>query len=320
MAKEDFMKKRILRSLIIALGLLTVTAVAWVGNCPNLPSESVTPTVTKYGTTSYFDISFSDIPDGYDVANGIVYKGWCVDPYGDITGDDVYLICTAGTVPSDARFIPWDKVNYLLNHKIVGDPVTFGDMMAVQYALWYLVAGGTDPWTGFSSSPFWTANAQAMYADANANGAGFTPGPGEIVAVLLYQTTGFSFAYHTPQDMIIELVVPPNNYEGCTPGYWKNHLNNWPAPYAPTDSFSDTFGVVLQKDVTLQQALNLGGGGFNMIARHGVAALLSAAHSGVAYPYSIEAVISAVQDALAGNKDAIKALAAANELGCPLGN
>jgi hypothetical protein len=60
------------------------------------------------------------------------------------------------------------------------------------------------------------------------------------------------------------------------------------------------------------QAVNLGGGGVERLARHGVAALLSAAHPDVNYPYTVEQVIALVQ---AGDADA---LAAANELFCPL--
>jgi len=52
---------------------------------------------------------------------------------------------------------------------------------------------------------------------------------------------------------------------------------------------------------------------------NGVAALLSAAHQDVAYPYTVEQVIDAVQDAYSGDKNAIEALVMANELGCPLG-
>jgi len=120
--------------------------------------------------------------------------------------------------------------------------------------------------------------------------------------------------------MIIELTVPPYQNEGCTPGYWKNHLTSWPYPYTPTTKFVDAFGVVIPNEsLTLQQALNLGGGDFNKIARHGVAALLSAAHPYVAYPYTVEQVIDAVKDALGGDKNAIEALVMANEIGCPLG-
>jgi hypothetical protein len=102
--------------------------------------------------------------------------------------------------------------------------------------------------------------------------------------------------------------------EGCTPGYWKNHLEAWPATGFTTGAdFDATFGVdYFDPDITLLQAVNLGGGGYNALARHGTAALLSAAHPDVDYPYTVAEVIALVQ---AGDKDALEA---ANELGCPL--
>lgn len=100
--------------------------------------------------------------------------------------------------------------------------------------------------------------------------------------------------------------------EGCTPGYWKNHLEDWPTTgYSPGDYFNTVFGVsYFDYDYTLEDAINQGGGGIKKIARHGTAALLSASHPDVNYPYTPAEVISMVQ---AGNIDP---LVDANELGC----
>jgi hypothetical protein len=102
--------------------------------------------------------------------------------------------------------------------------------------------------------------------------------------------------------------------QGCTPGYWKNHLEQWAATgYSPTDDFDTTFGTeYFDPDITLEQAVNLGGGGVERLARHGVAALLSAAHPGVNYPLTVDQVIAAVQ---AGDADTLEAF---NEAFCPL--
>jgi len=102
--------------------------------------------------------------------------------------------------------------------------------------------------------------------------------------------------------------------EGCTPGYWKNHLSAWAATgYSPTDDFDTIFGVnFFDPDVDLLTALSTGGGGVYRAGRHGTAALLSAAHPDVDYPYTVAEVIAMVQ---AGNIDA---LAMANEGFCPL--
>ena len=98
--------------------------------------------------------------------------------------------------------------------------------------------------------------------------------------------------------------------EGCTPGYWKNHLSAWPVD--PSTDFDATFGTDLfSPDITLETAVNLGGGKENRLARHGTAAYLNSLSS-VDYPYSTAEVIALVQ---AGDADALEA---ANELGCPL--
>jgi hypothetical protein len=75
-------------------------------------------------------------------------------------------------------------------------------------------------------------------------------------------------------------------------------------------------------NLTLEQALKLGGGGINALIRHAVAALLNAAHPDVnstAFPTPAH-VIAATQAAVSGGTvEATKnAFEAANEAGCPL--
>jgi len=285
------------------------SVVAWVGNCPTLPVTLVTPSWTFPGaaTNSTFDTSFSDIPEPSDVENGVVYPGWCLEqhittPYGQ----QVTLYCSM-TPPSELSGIQWNEINYILNHKQ-------GTWQSIQQAIW-LVAQG---WTNYFGAP--SADALAMQADAIANGPTFVPGPGQIIAVILYTGDGGLLGNQVGlQETIIEVLIPSNGGEGCTPGFWKNHLGAWTAPYDPTDSFNDTFGVVIfAPGYDLGQAIRQGGGGVNKIARHGTAALLSAAHPDVYYPFTPAQVISAVQAAFLGDEDAIDALVAANELGCPI--
>lgn len=98
--------------------------------------------------------------------------------------------------------------------------------------------------------------------------------------------------------------------EGCTPGYWKNHLESWPVD--PDMGFDATFGVDLfSPDITLEMAVNRRGGQENKLARHGTAAYLSA-QAGINYPYTVAEVINFVQHGLS------EELVEANELGCPL--
>ncbi len=80
-------------------------------------------------------------------------------------------------------------------------------------------------------------------------------------------------------------------HEGCTPGYWKNHTDNWQEA-APGDLFGSKY-VDARANVaglTLLQALQGGGGpgadgAAKILARAATAAYLNAAHDGVGYPW-----------------------------------
>lgn len=113
--------------------------------------------------------------------------------------------------------------------------------------------------------------------------------------------------------------IPPAG-EGCTPGYWRNHHDSW-VTYGPENDFDIVFGRdVFDPDITLGEAVELGGGDLNALARHAVAALLSASNSSVDYPYSVGEVKAMFQAAFdSGEYEATKNLFdIANNLGCPL--
>lgn len=128
-------------------------------------------------------------------------------------------------------------------------------------------------------------------------------------------------------------VLPPPGGEGCTPGYWKNHADSWPATgYAPSQTAGSVFtipgGISSLASKTLLQTLNGGGGsgaigGAKILLRAATAGLLNASHPGVAYTTSASDLITAVNAALAtGERSVMIALAASidhdNNLGCPL--
>lgn len=101
--------------------------------------------------------------------------------------------------------------------------------------------------------------------------------------------------------------VTPGEFEGLTPGFWKNNAVRFGAGawvnYSPGDDFGDVFGVddgaiFGDSNLTLLEALNLNGGGVNALARHAVAALLNINNPDVTYPISEADLITAVQDAL----------------------
>jgi hypothetical protein len=78
----------------------------------------------------------------------------------------------------------------------------------------------------------------------------------------------------------------------------------------------------LANNLTAEQAISLGGGVYEKLARHGIAALLNASEGSVFFPFSTDTVISMVQqgmvdDATPGEPEATQ-LADVNSLVCPL--
>jgi hypothetical protein len=101
--------------------------------------------------------------------------------------------------------------------------------------------------------------------------------------------------------------------EGCTPGFWRNHLSHWgPTGYTPDMLVNDVFGCALVNgNVTLGQAIDAPQT-YGTLVFHAIAALLNASHPDVDYEFTVGEVIA---KACAGDKGA---LADANEAGCPL--
>lgn len=262
------------------------------------------------GVNSTAIVTLSGVGGGFDVTDGD-YDGWCAEDNGKAPGDMATLYDSTdapANLPAGISGVPWDKVNYLLNHKN-------GTVPEIQAALWVLTYGVAN---GFPVTPA----AQAMIDDANANGGGFTPGSGETAAVILYFDGIQPDPNDSLQEVIIEVDVPPQvSGEGCTPGFWKNDggkfgFNNWaPTGYAPTDEFNSVFGVsYLPAGMTLLESLDpTNNNGYGKVIWHGTAALLNAASPDVDYMWTVAEVIAFVQ---AGDGEP---LAMANELTpCPL--
>ena len=132
--------------------------------------------------------------------------------------------------------------------------------------------------------------------------------------------------------------------EGCTPGYWKNHTENWletttlhiPTTKLVTSAFAGASSRPNLAGVTFLQALQ-GGGGSGVdgaaviLARAATAAWLNAAHEGLGFPWrrtgpgidGRPALVPTVNAAFtSGDRAKMLALAqrldADNNLGCPL--
>lgn len=106
------------------------------------------------------------------------------------------------------------------------------------------------------------------------------------------------------------LYIPDGGEEGCTIGFWKNHLKKWCATgYSPWDKVGDVFilpdEMASLADKTLYEALRLKGGSqltdkAALLLKQAVAAVLNAAHPNVEYGIIDPlAVIDAVNVALA---------------------
>jgi hypothetical protein len=312
------------RTFVLAMAALVLGAgvVLAIGGILNLPGIQVYVDHGEWrqGTYSTLDITLYGVPTGYDVSDG-TYIGWCLeDNLADDppNGSGVWLMDSTDpggffSPCENYEDIPWDRVNYLLNNKA-------GLPWDVQRALW--VVAETD-YVGRYAPP----TVQAMIDDAVDNGDGFVPMPGQVVAVALC-ADGLSGRVQPDdawQDTIIEVLVPPRDFAGCTPGYWKqeHHLDDW-VGYGPDEFFGDVFGVFDSRGLTLFEAAAAKGGGENALYRHATAALLSASNPEVYYPFTVDQVIEMVQQAYDPGypdfehyKDMLQD---ANELGCPLDN
>ena len=160
------------------------------GNPPNvhLPTGQVTMKVFS-GTTSYFRTQLFNVPAGFEVANGN-YTGWCSDSAHTINTNTAYQATLYSTydisLPTHLYHQNWSKVNYILNHKVGTD------WHQVEYAILYILNFGNQ---GLNSNG-WT-----MVNNAIANGGGYVPDCGNIIAIIADVSP-------TIQRTIFELVVP----------------------------------------------------------------------------------------------------------------
>jgi hypothetical protein len=121
--------------------------------------------------------------------------------------------------------------------------------------------------------------------------------------------------------------------QGCSHGYWKNHVSSWAATgYSTSQTVSSVFSQASLypsiASVSLYDSLSFEGGptvtdaARNML-KQATGALLNSAHPGVDFPWQTAQLISDVNAALASqNSDTLLSLATQldhdNTLGCPL--
>ncbi|HXJ81733.1 MAG TPA: MBG domain-containing protein [Candidatus Methylomirabilis sp.] len=178
-----------------------VTKATDLGTVPSLPTGVVANINTGawlQGVMSTQDTTVTGAAPG--VPNG-VYPGWCIQDHVivDLHNQPGTLYSTVGgSLPADVAGLPWNKINYVLNHKIWGSGRTqlqfFED---VQTAIWLLL-GEQNPDFGKS------AQALQMVANANAN-PNYVPGPGNTVAVIVY-SDGMGTNPNSIQESILEMI------------------------------------------------------------------------------------------------------------------
>ena len=120
-----------------------------------------------------------------------------------------------------------------------------------------------------------------------------------------------------------------DDFTGCTLGYWKNHTNRWCDAYQTCTSYVEAFfnyaggyddAPAELRDLTLQEVLNLGGGGVYNFGRQSVAALLNACSGEVDYELpAVTDVIGYVRDNVNNARAAGSYLDMLNNAGCTMG-
>jgi subtilisin-like proprotein convertase family protein len=146
--------------------------------------------------------------------------------------------------------------------------------------------------------------------------------PGGAYQVVLGQYTNVAMVTARDPDDGFAIAVDPGHHvgqahgEGVTPGFWKNNAlqheaSAWPRdgsgqliyqPAQPLESAFDVPDSLGLDAVSLQDGLDLGGGGAHALLRHAVAALLNATQTSVAYPLTARQVIDLVNAALASGE------------------
>ncbi len=171
----------------------------------SLPPGSVLISPTQTGST-YAQVALS-VPAG--TPNSVwsaTYNGWCINPKASLKpySATLYSSYDAALPADEGTAIQWQKINWILNHKQGNSGTLSTVMLDVQQVIWRLL---------FSTSVYRVALTPAgtsLLGDANTYGVGFVPGPGELMAVVLYAHGVLNTANQNAaiaQDLIIEYLV-----------------------------------------------------------------------------------------------------------------
>jgi len=178
----------------------------------------------------FFDVRISDI----SVDAGI-YPGWCIqkDIVGDLHNQTATLYASISpNLPPDLAGLPWNKINYVLNHKIRGHNRSDVEFINdVQGAIWLLLGEQN---IGFFASK----QAQQMVEEANAH-PDYIPGDGDILAIIVYSDGMDNTDPNSFQEAIIEYKMDRLKTSTPTPTA-TGVVTDTPTPTV-TGTITDTF-------------------------------------------------------------------------------
>jgi hypothetical protein len=196
--------KNIKRSLVtiiaVTMAILLIAAPVRAQSASlNLPPSTVN-VIAQNDNTSYFVMTLSSVPSGYDVTNA-TYSGWCIDYSVDMTRNETFeaqLYSSLNPPAGNFSSVQWDMVNYILNSALAS---ATGNYTETQDAIWYFV-NNTASYTHTLDS-----NESLIVQDALANGTGFVPAPGQSVAVIVFPLYA-QVGSETFQDTILQVTMP----------------------------------------------------------------------------------------------------------------
>jgi len=161
-----------------------------VQDCPVIPKTLKIPSIVNMliaypGANSYWGVTLSGVPAGYDIWNG-VWNGWCADSrvtIGQGTHNNVnaYLSTDpllATKCPSCVNDENWAAVNYIINQNYAG-----ATWKEIQAAIWNFTESATPDFGTVSG--YNKTITQMIIDDTNANYEDFVVGTGDWMAVLL---------------------------------------------------------------------------------------------------------------------------------------
>ncbi|WP_222983957.1 hypothetical protein [Flagellimonas meishanensis] len=153
---------------------------------PNLPAMVNACTTAKGldASGTYFDLTINDT----ELAGN--YGAWCIDVDLSLTGNECFdadVYSSYAELPAGAFENPgnFDLVNWILNQDFASQGYTMGE---IQWAIWELIDNQNCVACTFLGAPGvdWSeANAQEIVDAAVANGEGYEPGEGNLLAVVL---------------------------------------------------------------------------------------------------------------------------------------